>query len=201
MMGTSGSPSAVAGLLEGFAAMAKLLADPKSLEKLRAEFAKYGEIADKKLEDASALSADAQARMQAAQALEASNAAKVETLAEKEASLLKGQQILDRAKSDFADEVAKINTQIHADHDELEAREEKVSAREAAVKSEVDAAFKARTIELDRRATDIAEKENRLTLLEADLAERAVALEAREKQAKEILDKAAALSSLVSNAA
>jgi hypothetical protein len=114
---------------------------------------------------------------------------------------LKGQQILDRAKSDFADEVAKINTQIHADHDELEAREEKVSAREAAVKSEVDAAFKARTIELDRRATDIAEKENRLTLLEADLAERAVALEAREKQAKEILDKAAALSSLVSNAA
>jgi hypothetical protein len=201
MMGTSGSPSAVAGLLEGLAAMAKLLADPESLEKLRAEFAKYGEIADKKLEDASALSADAQARMQAAQALEASNAAKVETLAEKEASLLKDQQILDKAKSDFADEVAKINTQIHADHDELEAREEKVSAREASVKSEVDAAFKARTIELDRRATDVAEKENRLTLLEADLDERAVALEAREKQAKEILDKAAALSSLVSNAA
>ena len=177
-------------------AVAKVLADPKALDKLRVEFKAYGDIADKKLDDATTAAADAAAKLADVSKLGETVAARDNDVSKREELLKEGTVALNAAREQFTAEKAAALVAAEAAEKRLAEREAAVAEREATVQATLDEAFKEREIALDRRATDASEKENRLTLLAQELADREAAVHVRELQAKTILDKAAALSAL-----
>lgn len=197
MMGTSGSPSAVAGFLEGMAAMAKLLADPEALEKLRAEFAAYGDIADKKLAAAAAANAEASAKQKDAVAKASDNDARAAALEEREKTLEEACRSHDVSVAAFDKDVAARMAAIAAREADLDAQHAVVTEKATSIDKQIADAFRTREIELNGRATAVAERENRMSRQESDYAVRLSSLEAREQKAKSILDRAAALSEMV----